>query len=83
MHSRCGKSLYSSPYMGVFDPGWVTFLLSFRGCLGQISEHQELDIGLEFECNGFNERNNFSKAFSKPKRGAQVIGVWGAPHYSL
>ena len=37
---------------------------------------------LEFECSGFDKRNNFSEGSFKPKRNTQVIGVQGrgSPH---
>ena len=33
----------------------------------------EVEIGLEFEHNGFNERNNFSEGSSKPRRDTHVF----------
>ena len=40
-------------------------------------ERRQLEIGLEFVRLSFAERNNFSKASSKPKKDAQVIWVRG------
>ena len=44
-------------------------------------ECQQLEIQLEFVRCSSVERNNFSEGSSKPKKGAQVIRVWGRqPH---
>ena len=38
-----------------------------------ISKHGELEIGLEFERNGFNDRKTFSEGSFKPKKDIQII----------
>ena len=42
------------------------------------SEYWQFDIGLEFVCWSFAERNNINEGFSEPKKDAEVIQVWGA-----
>ena len=41
-------------------------------------ECRQLEIWLEFVRRSSAERNNFNEGFSKPKKGAQIIGVRGA-----
>ena len=43
-----------------------------------ISIHGELEIMLEFECSGLDERNNSSEGSYNPSKDAQVIQVRGA-----
>ena len=43
-----------------------------------ISKCKELEIGLQFECNGFDTLNNFSEGSSESKKHTQVIRVAGA-----
>ena len=40
-------------------------------------ERRHFEIGLEFVCGSFAERNNFSEGSSKPKNDAKVIQVRG------
>ena len=47
-------------------------------------EHRQSEIGLEFVCWSFPERNNFSEGSSEPNKDAQVIRVQGRqPHEFL
>ena len=41
-------------------------------------ETRRIRNGLEFECNGFNDRKNFSKGSFKPKKDIQIIQVQGS-----
>ena len=42
-----------------------------------ISKRGEFEIGLEFECNSFDNHKNFSEGSLKPKKDFQIIQVQG------
>ena len=81
---RTNRSALSRPTDGNGAPSQHNIEMANldKGERWPISRRRELEFGLEFERNGFDEGYVFSEGSSKPIRDDQVIPVPGAAYFS-